>query len=61
MTTAAKWKWLILTTCLFPTLAAGCSLTLRDAVLSGAIDFISSTVTAALQALLPIGRVLETV
>jgi hypothetical protein len=59
MTTAAKWKWLILTTCLFPMLAASCSMTLRDAVLSGGIDFVSGTVTAALEALLPIARVLQ--
>ncbi len=59
MTTPAKWKWLTLTTCLLPTLAVGCSTTLRDAVLSGVIDFVSSAVPAALEALLPIARVLQ--
>ena len=58
MKTSAKWKWLPLTTCLVPTLAVSCSTTLRDSIMSGIIDLVTSVVPAALEALLPIGRVL---
>jgi hypothetical protein len=58
MINTAKWKHLILAASLLPLLANGCATTFRDAVWSGAIDFVSGSVTAILEALLPIARVL---
>ena len=54
MKNAAKWKWLLISTGLFPLLELGCSTTLRDALVSGAFDFVSGSVTDLLTRLLPV-------
>ena len=54
MTSAAKWKYLLLCVGFLPLLDVGCSTTLRDAVTSGAFDFVAGSVTQLLEQLLPI-------
>ena len=54
MRNTTKWKWLLISTGLFPLLGVGCSTTLRDALASGAFDFVASSVTELLERLLPV-------
>ena len=47
-------KWLVLTAAAPTLCGVNCGLTLRDAVLGGAMDYVSGTTTNALSSLLPL-------
>jgi hypothetical protein len=54
MKTSAKWKCLIMAVILLPLYAASCSTDFRDAVVGGALDFVSGSVTELLGRLIPV-------
>jgi len=54
-----KWCRLLLAATIAPLLGYGCSTPLRDAVLSGVMDFVSGTTAEILSALLPVDELLQ--
>ena len=54
MRPSVKWKTVLLALSLMPILGATCSTAFRDAIQSGALDFVSGTVSEILNRTLPV-------
>jgi hypothetical protein len=56
MRSSVKWKTVLLALSMMPILGTTCSTAFRDAIQSGALDFVSGTVSEILDRTLPVAE-----